>query len=164
MNDRRILLLSWFRFRTETCSRSCTLIHIISLKWLRIVYSPYCDADLFPVMLSELTNHNWFKLDSRHLLCGPGSDIYSVLGDERSPPPSKIPGISFIKKTHPFSVWSKWLEKCLTCFDDVTEELLLCACCCRGKTHSVRQKSCDLPWHPTKRSKMNPPACIDATW
>lgn len=31
-------------------------------------------------MLSELTNHNCFKLDSRHLLCGPGSDIYSELG------------------------------------------------------------------------------------
>lgn len=77
------------------------------------------------------------------------------------------------KKQNPRHIFSKkrirslfevsdW--KNMTCFDDVTEELWLYACCFRGKTHSVRQKSCDLPWHPTKRSKMNPPACIDTTW
>lgn len=85
----------------------------------------------------------------------------------------KVSGDRLSQKQNPRHIFSKkrirslfevsdW--KNMTCFDDVTEELWLYARCFRGKTHSVRQKSCDLPWHPTKRSKMNPPACIDTTW
>lgn len=53
-------------------------------------------------------------------------------------PKSKIPGISLVKNVS--VLYLKWVIGKI-CFDDVTEELLLCTCCFRGKTHSHSSKA-----------------------